>query len=409
MKVKISIKAISVFFVWLLLLSNPPFSFYLVAGFPHLILKLISFTVLTLILISKNRFILSSEIYTIVFILFLNFAFYIFSFIYHFDFSYISQAFPVIYVLILYFVIKYIVGLQQFVKSYLYIMITIGLMGFIAFFLGLVNKLPNLGFVDPVKESMNYLFTFSNSVYNRDGDFKLVRIAGYFDEPGTMAFYLTFALLLNQMSFKNRLYDKLLIFSGVFTFSLAFFFTLIVYLSFYPNWKKTYLRLSVILCALFFIITLTKDSNSISGGISLLTLNRLQESDNGMIQGDNRSIYFEQGIIFFKEKPLLGHGQKNVLTGSKFFGYDPSSFVGYLVFYGIIGTGIIFMFYLYQFFFIFKYSYKIDLFVLKLVFIELLLFIQRPLINVSLALLILIVIVELMNIRKYSSIHLDSV
>ena len=409
MKVKISIKAISVFFVWLLLLSNPPFSFYLVAGFPYIILKLISLSVLTLILIFKKRYIISSDIYAIVFILFLNFAFYIFSFIYHFDFSFISQALPIIYVLVLYFEIKYIIGLQNFVKSYIYIMITMGLMGFIAFFLGLIDKLPNLGYIDPVKDSMNYLFTFSNSVFNREGDFKLVRIAGYFDEPGTMAFYLTFALLLNQMSFKNRIYDKLLIFSGVFTFSLAFFFTLIIYFSFYPNWKKTYLRLGVIIYMLFFIIILTKDSNSISGGISLLTLNRLQESDDGIIKGDNRSIYFEQGINYFKEKPLLGHGQQNVLTGSKYFGYDPSSFVGYLVFYGIIGTTIIFMVYLYQFSFIFNRYFKIDLFVLKLVFIELLLFIQRPLINVPLALLILIVIVELLNVRRFSLLYYESV
>ncbi len=290
-------------------------------------------------------------------------------------------------------------------------MISMGLLGFIAFLLGVVDKLPNLGYVgDPVKESMNYFFTFSNSVFNKDGDFKLLRVAGYFDEPGTMAFYLTFALLLNQMTFKNRLYDKLLIFSGIFTFSLAFFFTLIIYFSFYPNWKKTYLRLGVILAVLFFTITLTKDTNPISGGISLMTLNRLEGSDDGMIQGDNRTIYFEQGIEFFKEKPLLGHGQQNVLTGSKFFGYDPSSFVGYLVFYGAIGTSIIFLIYLCQFMYIFRFDgdLKIDVFVLKLVFIELLLFIQRPLINVPLALLILVVIVELMNMRRNSTAQYEN-
>jgi len=333
--------------VWLLLLCNPPFSFYLVAGFPHLLIKLFSFTVLALILISRKRYEISLQIYAIVFILFLNVAFYLFSFIYKNDFSYISQAFPVVYVLIMYILIKNIIGFEKFVKSYLFLMIAMGFMGFFAFLLGLVDKLPNLGYVgDPVKESMNYLFTFSNSVFNRDGDFKLIRVAGYFDEPGTMAFYLTFALLLNQMTFKNRFYDKLIIFSGVFTFSLAFFFTLIVYFSFYPNWKKTYLRLCIILCTLFFTISLTKDTNSISGMINLMTLSRLQNSDDGMIQGDNRTVYFEQGIEFFKEKPILGHGQENVLTGRKFFGYDPSSFVGYLVFYGVVGTSIIFMIYL---------------------------------------------------------------
>lgn len=406
----LSKKNITILLIWLLLLCYPPFSFYLIAGFPYLIIKTFALCSLVIIIIIYSNTKISKTFKVISFILLTNIIFYFFSLIYHQDSSYISMAIPVISIFIIYLAVINICGVQNFVKSYILLIIIMGVLGSIAFFLGIIGKSPFFGFIgQPEKQLINYGLTFSNSVFNRGGEFELLRVAGYFDEPGTLAFYITFALLLNQLLFKNRTFERLLIYSGVFTFSLAFFFTLILQFMFYPNWSKYYLRLAIVLIVFFISINFLKEKSSIANVIALMTINRLQASDEGVIKGDNRTTYFAQGIEFFYEKPLLGHGQQNVLTGYKYSGYDPSSFIGYLVFYGIIGTTIIFTIFLYQFTYLFRFDNGLifDSFVLKVVFIQLLLFIQRPLINVPLAFLLMILIIESMQLRKEGRLNAD--
>jgi hypothetical protein len=246
------------------------------------------------------------------------------------------------------------------------------------------------------------LFTFTNNSFNRSGDFQVIRAAGYFDEPGTLAFYLIFALVLNHLTLKSSFHERTLIFSGIFTFSLAFFFTLIIYITFYPKWPKHFLKLGIMIICFFSLVSALKEKNSIIYAINSMTLQRFQTSDDGSISGDNRTIYFEQGIVFFKEKPFLGHGLQNVLTNYKYSNYDPSSFIGYLVFHGIIGTTIIFLIFLYQFAFIlnFNINLTLDKYVIKLIMLEILLFIQRPLINVPLAFILLILIIEVLKSKQ---------
>ena len=403
MRDKINIKTISVFFIWLLLFCNPPFSFYLIQGFPYLILKLISIVALSILLIVNDKFRLSYTNKVMLFFIFINILYYFFTMYYHSDNTAISQIIPLFVIVLVYLVITKICGFEMFAKSYVLLIIIIGLSGVLAFFLGLIGKLPILGYIGNEEiHSINYLFTFSNAVFNRDGDFQLIRVAGYFDEPGTFAFYITFGLLINQLIFKNAKYEKLLILSGIFTLSLAFYIALFFQLLFYKNWLKQYLRLFVIVGSILVLFNSLKNSVPIIGFLSLATVDRFDKSDDGTIKGDNRSIYFEKGFVFFGEKPLLGHGKEEVLTNARFLGYDPSSFVGFLVFYGIIGTIIIFSFYLYQFTYLFNVRKElvIDVFILKIIFIEALLYIQRPLINVPLAIILLILMVELMNLRK---------
>jgi hypothetical protein len=307
------------------------------------------------------------------------------------------------FILVIYLSITNICGVVMFVKSYIILMIAIGLSGSFAFFLGLLGKAPDLGFVgSPEIHSINYFFTFSNAVFNRAGNFQLIRIAGYFDEPGTFAFYITFALLMNQLLYKNRNFERLLIFSGLFTLSIAFYITVFLQFMFYPNWVRKYLKLLIFLVLLLLAVDVVREDYPIINIFASATIDRFEQSDDGVIKGDNRSVYFEQGIGYFKEKPLLGYGKQNILTDSKFFGYDPSSFVGFLVFYGLIGTFIIFLIYLYQFKYLFRIDNGliIDHFILKIVFIQFLLFIQRPLINVPLAFVLLILMIELMDQRK---------
>jgi hypothetical protein len=49
----LDIKVVTIFFIWVLLLSNPPFSFYLVDGFPYLITKFVSVFFLLALLVYK--------------------------------------------------------------------------------------------------------------------------------------------------------------------------------------------------------------------------------------------------------------------------------------------------------------------------------------------------------------------
>ena len=67
----------------------------------------------------------------------------------------------------------------------------------------------------------------------------ILRIAGFFDEPGTMAFFLVFALLINKVVFNSKKNEILILISGFFTFSLAFYIIGFFYLLFfYFNFKS---------------------------------------------------------------------------------------------------------------------------------------------------------------------------
>lgn len=396
-------KTISIFFIWAFIFCNPPFSFYLIQGFPYLILKLISIFSLSMLLLFNDKFKLSLINKVMIFVIFINGLYYFFTVFYHRDNTAISQIIPLFGIVLIYLVITKISGLELFVKSYILIMIVFGLFGTFAFFLGLIGKLPFLGYLGNEEiNSINYLFTFSNAVFNREGDFQLIRVASYFDEPGTFAFYITFALLINQLSFKNPKFDKLLIFTGLFTLSLAFYITLFFQFLFYKDWLKLYFKFVVFISLILFIFSSLKSNYPIIGLLNMATIERFEKSDDGTIKGDNRTIHFAKGLEYFTEKPILGHGKENVLKNERFFGYDPSSFVGFMVFYGLIGTVIIFLIYLLQFKYLFKINngLSIDHFIFKILFIQLLLFIQRPLINVPLAFLLLILMIELMDLRK---------
>lgn len=66
---------------------------------------------------------------------------------------------------------------------------------------------------------------------------RVIRYAGFFDEPGTFSLFSIFALILNKVYFNDKNKELLLILVTIFTFSIAFYVTIFLFLFFYVTKK----------------------------------------------------------------------------------------------------------------------------------------------------------------------------
>jgi len=190
----------------------------------------------------------------------------------------------------------------------------------------------------------NYILTFSNSVifYSK---YQIIRIAGYFDEPGTFAFYLVHALLLNKISINKKLIEYILIIVGLTSFSLAFYISLGVYLLLFKNRIRIQMRLKPILAIIVILVlisTLISLFPEKTGNVTGLISSRFEPSDRHskkLLKGDSRTEAMRNDFPYFVEKPFLGRGK---IGGSR-----SPSIIGLLVNDGLIGFIFIFMHVLY--------------------------------------------------------------
>jgi len=170
----------------------------------------------------------------------------------------------------------------------------------------------------------NFITMFTTGEYKSDGTLSIVRSAGYFDEPGTFAFYLIVALLLTKMYKLSRRLEFALIIFGFCTLSLAYFISIAVYFVFFELYAWRIKRIFVIsilfISALFYIHTVgtaglydleVRKKNQMIYAIYALTTYRLQTDNtkNGaIINGDNRSLNLRHSIEAFKSAPVFGLG-----------------------------------------------------------------------------------------------------
>lgn len=187
----------------------------------------------------------------------------------------------------------------KFVELYNITIVIQGILGVIAFILFFFNVIHPI-FVYHYSE-YRYLYcygiTCSNEVLGN-----IMRVAGFFDEPGALAFWGVFALLFNKLTVDNKIIEIILILTLLFTLSAAYFVILPIYIICY--YYKNIRSLLLILIILIPIAYIAINSLGTNSDFAHFTFERFSG-------GEIRSSRYDQADYtkkLFEESPIIGNG-----------------------------------------------------------------------------------------------------
>ncbi|MFW6026968.1 MAG: hypothetical protein ACOCRX_11580 [Candidatus Woesearchaeota archaeon] len=231
----------------------------------------------------------------------------------------------------------------------------------------------SLGLLKPFSEFESAFLQGSDAFYNYGffvvqkklitelSGFNLSRTCGYFDEPGTFAFFVTFAIVFYHLFFseksKHILIELILLITGLTTFSLGFYISIIIfYMGIALDFKKieivaNYIRNLFLLSpkkkhlchyyttiVLFITIYILVSNETFREYLQAEIFTRLElTGDKQLIAGNNRASGFTTGLSIFSERIWFGWGIgfANEFLQDRFVF---ASLAGPLVRYGLIGT-----------------------------------------------------------------------
>lgn len=208
------------------------------------------------------------------------------------------------------------------------------IMGVLAFVLYFTGNLSPLFPFENTDGRIAYCFglTCSNAVVDN-----VIRVAGYFDEPGALAFWGIYALILNKEFVQNRMIEVILIFGLLFTLSAAYYIQILLYIMLYYglSLKKNKGLLLVVLSSLigFYIFA----ANNKDSTLNDLTIGRF-EFNNGVTIESERKELAERAKDVFETSPIFGVGQTSIRSGE----YMGDNEYELLASDGIIGMVIIY-------------------------------------------------------------------
>ncbi len=331
-----------------------------------------------LFFLASAMFLLLKKMITLPFLLWLPFSqIVVFTIYYLFKFDIYYLAF-VVRLLTFCFTITLIhnlFGWEMFIKSFVNIMVWLAFLGTIGFFLGLSGFQPVSIFQNPdTRTAYNFILTFSNSILGI-GPVIIMRLASFFDEPGTFGFFLTFAILLNRLTLFSLKKEIALILGGLLTFSLAFYLNMFFYMLFFyagPKQIKGMLLLAVIFASFFASIHYKQDESPTWQMLHRITLGRLERTDNAVIAGDNRSVLFARAYTIWQEHFFWG-GMPSLL--SEEHGFYGANMISPFADHGLWGAIVYYLPILYATFLsVFKKNSK-HFFVISILWVQ---YLQRP-------------------------------
>lgn len=225
-------------------------------------------------------------------------------------------------------------GIYRFIEKYNTFILLMALGGVFCFLLVfLVGFQPILNFVNKDgRTAYFYILTSTNVLIGN-----IIRYAGYFDEPGAMAYWGIWALIINNLYINNKKLGKWLMISLSFTFSLAYYIQIFLYLIFFK--LRTFKHL---LISIFVIVFITCSLYYTSLQYPVLynfTFGRIEMNDAGELKGDNRTELAEKAKIEFEHAPVFGNG----ITKMSKLEYMSENPYETLAYDGIVGTIITYL------------------------------------------------------------------
>ncbi|MDA9285244.1 hypothetical protein N9P94_00165 [Pseudomonadales bacterium] len=345
--------------IWLLFTSTAPFEFYaLIPHHPYKYLTILLGVVMFSFMVRDNYKI---PIDVVVIILVVQAVYSLLTIFLHYltipVFSieegviYVNLFIQLVVIVLCYVYIQNNGLMKQMLVSYLYLMAVMALLATVVFALGILVELEPVSFtvIPDHRPISNYIFSFSPGAASEFAGGRVIRVAGYFDEPGTFAFYITIALLLNKLTLRSKRLQWVYVLCGACTLSLAFFISLFLYfLIFSIVERKTHIT-GLLIGAIFVLvigITQFRDESALGKVIYDLTLHRMQlndSDDDKLIEGDNRSLNVSYAIAAFMDAPIIGQGKgAHSSSGGEYEGKICCNPMHPLATEGILGTVIFF-------------------------------------------------------------------
>lgn len=310
------------------LVAGWPCVFYLMGWLPHYTINyLLLFVLSGFFVLLKNQYKLPAPVGFL--LLFQIIVWVIYSAIHGLDTSYFTRIFNLC---ITYFILEMQMNdnHMNFVKTFNGWIVFQVIAGTIGFLLVLIGILTPIFVFREMDGRAGYFFgLFCTNTYLEG----LVRNAGFYDEPGALAFWGMYALLINKLFVNNKKIELLLIFGLISTVSLAYFIQIFFYIYFFykEQRKKILPYIAMFFLALMLVSAFNKDMKQAIWG-------RFEYNEKtGKFSGDNRSDLASYCWKLFKRSPIIGHGGRNLIKIS----YDERQFVGANMFFTLACDGII--------------------------------------------------------------------
>lgn len=280
----------------------------------------------------------------------------------HNDNSYFTRIFLIFWCYIAVLCLIKTKSILLFSKINNKIICTQSALGAVAFALCLLGLLGPLIYFENVdgRDAAFLGLTCTNAIY---GNF--IRPAGFFDEPGALACWGIFSLVINKIFYCDKKVEYVLIFGLLFTFSMAYYIQLIAYLFLFNTKHFKKIMPLCILLGIVGVIIYQKAQND--ADLYYMTIRRVDDAVNG---STNRDAMADAASVVFLKNPLWGIGAINASNFSESLSDNPFET---LATDGIIGTILIYFPFLWV---LIKYKVNKDLF--KAVAILAIGFLQRP-------------------------------
>lgn len=231
---------------------------------------------------------------------------------------------------------KYQASLYAMMKKLLLLLSICGIISYVLYLIGL-SPIQKIDYYS--KTLGGYYYNYLVSVlYVKEGS---ARLCSLFNEPGYFGTVIAILLCIEKLQLKEK-GNIVFAIAGILTFSLGFYFTIVLYyiLKKMHSPSKFFL---IILLAIIYLYVLPSVHTGISGIDEIL--DRVQVSD-GKLNGDNRSNEYLDYLLattFLGDSYLWGMGRGYCETMGII---SVSSYKTYLVEYGVLGVGLLYGYYI---------------------------------------------------------------
>lgn len=316
---------ISIVLFFLTLLISEPYIITLLLGISNKLLWVAPILLLFVISLSSPREKMPHSF--VVCCILQIFVWFLFSLL-HNDTSYITRIAFIVFTLLLLSSVDRVVGLHKINalnNKLIAIQSVLGALAFVLVFMGILGPIMEFSLFDS-RPSYYYGITCSNVLIGN-----IIRPAGFFDEPGALACWGVYALVVNKLFYDNKKLEYILAISLLFTLSLAFYIQLTLYiLLFYGKNAKMILPFVILL-----IIAVLYISSDTSSELYRLTLGRISSFSEGGLNSTTRGVLTEISKGYFERSPWIGVGARTTEVIGVYSSDNPYETLGRD---GIIGT-----------------------------------------------------------------------
>lgn len=321
--------------IWVCLLSTYPYVFNMILPIPRIAIMSSILCLILYCLVGQSGEKLKRLNHSFNTVVTLQIIGWLIFIILHRDVLYVER---IIYISIVYFFILCLYncrgGIFRFMEQYDKFITFMAIAGTICFFLVFLFQIPALfSFSNKDgREALFYGLTSTNTIWGN-----IIRYAGYFDEPGAMAYWGIWALIFNKLFFENKKIEKYLLICLTFTLSMAYYIQVVFYILFFKlKSLKQVLVVSLIVIVLGGAFYYTAQNVP---ALYTLTFSRFELRDDGQLRGDNRSELAEKAKTQFLSAPMTGKGISN-MSDLEYMSDNPYETLAYD---GVIGTIITYL------------------------------------------------------------------